>query len=107
MLKNIDKNVILNLKDQVSILENQVVSKTLVQNNSVGMTLFAFDKDTMISSHKSTGDAFVQILEGEATLTVGDIKHDLKEGETLIMPATIPHAVYAKEKFKMLLTVIF
>ncbi|MCI6271370.1 MAG: cupin domain-containing protein [Erysipelotrichaceae bacterium] len=107
MLKNIDKNVILNLKDQVSVLENQVVSKTLVQNNSVGMTLFAFDKDTMISSHKSTGDAFVQILEGEATLTVGDVKHDLKEGETLIMPATIPHAVYAKEKFKMLLTVIF
>ncbi len=107
MLKNIDKNVILNLKDQVSVLENQVVSKTLVQNNSVGMTLFAFDKDTMISSHKSTGDAFVQILEGEATLTVGDVKHNLKEGETLIMPATIPHAVYAKEKFKMLLTVIF
>lgn len=107
MLKNIDKNVILNLKNQVSVLENQVVSKTLVQNNSVGMTLFAFDKDTMISSHKSTGDAFVQILEGEATLTVGDVKHDLKEGETLIMPATIPHAVYAKEKFKMLLTVIF
>lgn len=107
MLKNIDKNVILNLKNQVSVLENQVVSKTLVQNNSVGMTLFAFDKDTMISSHKSTGDAFVQILEGEATLTVGDVKYDLKEGETLIMPATIPHAVYAKEKFKMLLTVIF
>ena len=107
MLKNIDKNVILNLKDQVSVLENQVVSKTLVQNKSVGMTLFAFDKDTLISSHKSTGDAFVQILEGEATLTVGDVKHDLKEGETLIMPATIPHAVYAKEKFKMLLTVIF
>lgn len=106
-IKNIELNKVLNLKDEVQFLPGQIVSKTLVQNQSVSLTVFSFDKETEISTHESNGDAMVFIIEGEGTFTVGNKKHLVKEGETLIMPANIPHAVFASEKMKMLLTVIF
>lgn len=107
MYKNIEKKKKLNLKDQVSYQSGQVVSKTLVQNEVVSITLFSFDKGEEISTHKSGGDAMVTVLEGKGRLTVGDEIFFLEAGETLIMPKDIPHAVYASEKFKMLLIVSF
>ena len=107
MYKNIEKQVKLALKDQVEYLEGQVVSKTLVQNNSVSMTLFSFDKGEEISTHSSGGDAMVTVLEGKGRFTVAEDVFYLEEGDTLIIPKGIPHAVYGEERFKMQLIVSF
>lgn len=107
MYKNIEKQVKLELKEQVEYLDGQVVSKTLVQNNLVSMTLFSFDKGEEISTHASGGDAMVTVLEGKGRFTVADEVFFLEEGESLIMPKGIPHAVYGEEKFKMQLVVSF
>ena len=107
MYKNIEKQVKLALKDQVEYLEGQVVSKTLVQNNSVSMTLFSFDKGEEISTHSSGGDAMVTVLEGKGRFTLAEDVFYLEEGDTLIMPKGIPHAVYGEERFKMQLIVSF
>ena len=87
--------------------KGQVISKTLVQNELVSVTIFCFDKDEEISTHASGGDAMVTVLEGKGRFTVGGEVFILEEGETLIMPKDIPHAVYGEERFKMLLTVVF
>lgn len=107
MYKNIEKQTKLQLKDQIDYQPGQVVSKTLVQNDTVSMTIFSFDKGEEISTHAAGGDAMVTVLEGTGRFTVGDEVFSLNEGETLIMPKDIPHAVYGEEKFKMQLTVSF
>ena len=107
MYKNIEKQTNLKLKDLVEYQPGQVISKTLVQNEAVSMTIFSFDKGEEISSHASGGDAMVTVLEGTGKFTVGGKEFILNEGETLIMPKGIPHAVYGEEKFKMQLTVSF
>ena len=107
MYKNIEKQVSLKLKDLVDYQKGQVVSKTLVQNEYVSMTLFSFDKGEEISTHASGGDAMVTVLDGTGRFTVGGEVFILNEGETLIMPKDVPHAVYGEERFKMQLTVSF
>lgn len=107
MYKNIEKNVKLHLKDQISYQPGQVVSKTLVQNDALSLTLFAFDKDEEISTHKSDGDAMVTVIDGKGKFTVGEDVFYLENEDTLIMPKAIPHSVYGEEKFKMILTVSF
>lgn len=107
MYKNIEKRTKLNLKDLVDYQNGQVVSKTLVQNDVVSMTLFSFDKGEEISTHASGGDAMVTVLDGTGRFTVGDNVFILNEGESLIMPKDIPHAVFGEEKFKMQLVVSF
>lgn len=107
MYKNIEKQMKLRLKDQIDYQPGQVASKTLVQNDKISMTIFSFDKGEEISTHASGGDAMVTVLEGTGRLTVGGEVFFLNEGETLIMPKNVPHAVYGEEKFKMQLTVSF
>ena len=107
MYKNIKKQVSLKLKDLIDYQEGQVVSKTLVQNELLSMTIFSFDKGEEISTHASGGDAMVTVLEGTGRFTVGGEVFILNEGETLIMPKDIPHSVYGEEQFKMQLTVSF
>lgn len=107
MYKNIEKKTKLNLKDLVDYQDGQVVSKTLVQNDVVSMTLFSFDKGEEISTHAAGGDAMVTVLDGTGRFTVGNDVFILNEGETLIMPKDIPHAVFGEEKFKMQLVVSF
>lgn len=106
LIKNIEFSNTLNLKDLVSYQEGQVISKTLAQTSAVNITLFSLDKNEGISSHVTPGDAMVQILDGTAEITIGDNIFTVKEGETIVMPSNIPHALQACEKFKMLLTVI-
>lgn len=106
-LRNIVHEKVLPLKDEIEWQEGQVVSKTLVQNGGVGITLFAFAAGEGISAHDSAGDALVQVLDGVGRFTVGDKEYFCKAGDALVMPALIPHAVYAPENFKMLLTVVF
>jgi len=107
MYKNIEKQAVLKLRDLVDYQKGQVVSKTLVQNDYVSMTLFSFDKGEEISTHASGGDAMVTVLEGIGRFTVGGEVFILNEGETIIMPKDVPHAVYGEERFKMQLTVSF
>lgn len=106
-IKNIDHEQVLSLAEQVTVLQGQVVSKTLAQNPFVSITLFAFAKGEEIGSHDSSGDAMVLVLEGTGQFTVDGTEYLLTAGEALIMPAKKPHAVFAKEDFKMMLTVIF
>lgn len=105
--KNINKAEILRLKEQVEYQAGQVVSKTLAQNSALSVTLFAFDKGEEISTHESGGDAMVTCLDGTGKITIDGVEYILHEGNTIVMPARHPHAVYGAEQFKMLLTVVF
>lgn len=107
LIKNIEHGAALPLSRQVQYLDGQIVSKTLAQSEHHSMTLFAFDKGEEISSHDSEGDAMVLALDGKGKITVGGAEHILSEGEAIVMPAQVPHAVFAAERFKMLLIVIF
>ena len=107
MMKNIAFSEVLTLKEQIQYQPGQVVSRTLVQNSAVSVTLFAFDKGEEISTHESGGDAFVTCLDGVGRITIDGVEYELHQGESIVMPAKHPHAVYGKEQFKMLLVVIF
>ena len=107
MIKNMDKAQVMVLKEQVSYQAGQVVSKTLAQNDALSVTLFAFDRDEEISTHESGGDAFVTCLDGVGKIPIDGMEYELHEGESIVIPATHPHAVYGKEQFKMLLVVVF
>ncbi len=107
LIKNIEHKTVLTLKDEVSYQKGQIVSKTLSQNDHHSLTLFAFDKDEEISTHESGGDAMVVALDGVGKITIEGTEYILNEGETIVMPAKKPHAVFAKEQFKMLLIVMF
>ncbi|MBC3515590.1 cupin domain-containing protein [Neobittarella massiliensis] len=106
-LKNIDKAAILTLKEQVDYQPGQVVSKTLAQNDALSITLFSFAAGEEISTHESGGDALVTCLDGVGRITIDGEPHLLHEGESIVMPAKHPHAVYGEENFKMLLVVVF
>ncbi len=106
-IKNMNHEEVLSLAGQVNAEDGQIVSKTLAQNKAVSVTLFAFAKGEEISTHDSIGDAMVTVLEGTGRFTVDGTDHLVHAGEVLIMPAKKPHAVYAEESFKMMLTVIF
>lgn len=106
-MKNIDYAKVVTLAEEIQVMPGQVVSKTLVQNSAVSVTLFAFSKGEEISAHESTGDAFVTVLEGVGRFTVGGVEHFVHAGEALVMPAHVMHAVYGEEDFKWMLTVIF
>ena len=107
ILKNIDLSKPQDLRALVSYQEGQIVSRTLVQNSAVSLTLFAFAKGEEIGSHASKGDAMVQVLDGMAQITIGETEYRLTAGQTIVMPAGVPHALLALEPFQMLLTVVF
>ena len=107
MYKNLPKQAVLQLKDLVQYQPGQVVSRTLVQNDRVSMTLFSFDQGEEISAHASGGDAMVTVLEGAGRFTIDGREHILEAGQSIVMPARKPHAVYGEERFKMLLMVVF
>lgn len=106
-MKNIAQSEVLMLREQISYQEGQVVSKTLTQNQTVSITLFSFAKGEEISTHESGGDAFVTCLDGIGKITIDGVEYLLHEGESIVMPAGHPHAVYGQEAFKMLLVVVF
>ena len=106
-MKNVSQSEVLTLKEQISYQEGQVVSKTLAQNDALSITLFSFAKGEEISTHKSGGDAFVTCLDGVGKITIDGVEYFLHEGESIVMPAGHPHAVYGEEQFKMLLVVVF
>lgn len=100
------KEVPVDLKNHISYADGSVVSKTLVNKKTGTLTLFAFDAGQGLSEHTAPFDAVVQILDGQAEITIGGRKVNAQTGELIIMPANIPHALHAPQKFKMLLTMI-
>ncbi len=95
-----------NLNEFISYADGAVVSKTLINKGIGNITLFSFDKDQELSEHTSPFDAVVHILDGEAEITIDGETKNVKTGEMIIMPANIPHALYARDKYKMLLTML-
>jgi quercetin dioxygenase-like cupin family protein len=94
------------LPAMVAYQDGAIVSRTLAQKNGGTVTLFAFDRGQALSEHSAPFDALVQVLEGEVELVIGGKKVPARAGQTVLMPATIPHAVNAPARFKMLLTMV-
>ncbi len=94
------------LGDLLDVIPGSVVSRTLHKTPAGTITLFAFDAGQGLSEHTAPFDAFVQVLEGETVLTIGGTPVAAAAGETVRMPAGVPHAVHASRGFKMLLTMI-
>lgn len=97
---------VMNFSDKVDYSTEGIVSKRVIQKDKGNVTLFAFDKGQKLSEHSAPFDAMVQVLEGKAEIMINRIPYELTAGQAIIMPANIPHAVDAVEKFKMLLTMI-
>ena len=83
-----------------------IVSKNVLKRANGNISLFAFDKGEGLSTHTAPFDAMVQVLEGKARIVIDGTPYDLEAGESIIMPANLPHSVEATERFKMLLTMI-
>ncbi|HHF7059911.1 TPA: cupin domain-containing protein [Streptococcus mutans] len=105
-IDKIQHSQVLDLKTEVPIEEEQMLSKTLVQRKDLGMTIFSLDKDQEIGRHSSPGDAMVNVLSGLAKITIDEEVFEVAAGQTIVMPANIPHSLYAKEAFQMLLVVV-
>ncbi len=96
----------LELKELISYQDGAVVSKTLIDRGRGTITLFSFDKGQGLSEHTAPFDAFVQIVDGTAEVTISGTSHAVRAGEIIIMPADRPHSLRATERFKMLLVMI-
>lgn len=101
-----EHSTVFRFKEKVDYSPEGIVSKRVIDRPVGTVTLFAFDKGQRLSTHSAPYDAMVQVIEGEAEIVISDQPFHLGPGETIIMPAGIPHAVNATEKFKMILTMI-
>jgi len=100
------KGVAFKAADHVAYIDGAAVSKTLIKKDIGTVTLFAFEAGQGLSEHTAPFDALVQILDGEALITIGGEPQTVTTGEMIIMPANVPHALQAKKAFKMLLVMI-
>ena len=94
------------LGELVAYQDGAIVSRTLAKRNGGTLTLFAFDAGQALSEHSAPFDAIVQILDGEVELKIGGDEVLARAGQTVMMPANIPHGVVARGRFKMLLMMI-
>lgn len=92
--------------EKVDYSPEGIISKRVIDRPVGTVTLFSFDKDQRLSTHSAPYDAMLQVIEGTAEIVINDVPFNLATGDTIIMPAGIPHAVKATEKFKMVLTMI-
>jgi quercetin dioxygenase-like cupin family protein len=97
---------VLHLKDLVEYQDGTVASRMIVNRKVGSITLFSFDEDEGLSEHTAPFDAVVTILDGECEVWVAGTTYQMKEGETIIFPAHVPHALSAVKRFKMMLTMI-
>lgn len=94
------------VNDVIDYSSQSVVSKTILKLPSGNITLFSFDSGEGLSEHSSPHEAFVHIIDGSAEITIDGKPHNVKKGESIILPANIPHALKANEAFKMILVMI-
>lgn len=102
----ISKGTPFHLTDGIAYAEDSVVSKTILKKDSGNVTLFSFDQGQGLSEHTAPFDAIVQVLDGSAEIRIGGEDRTVVAGNMIIMPADVPHALQAKERFKMLLIMI-
>lgn len=105
-MSNFNHSTVINFKEDISYAENSVVSKKVLEKATGNITLFAFDKGQKLSEHSAPFDAMVQCVEGTVEIIIDKKPYVLTQGQTIIMPANVPHAVNAVEQFKMLLTMV-
>lgn len=94
------------ISDLIEYQKDSVVSKTLIKKEKGTITIFAFDKEQGLSEHTAPFDALVQVVDGKADILLNGQSNIVSKGEMIIMPANIPHALKAIEKFKMMLVMI-
>ena len=92
--------------DVIDYADGSIVSRQIIQRKNGNITLFSFDKGQRLSEHKAPFDALILIIDGEAEVRINSVPFKLIAGQTIIMPANVPHAVNATERFKMVLTMI-
>jgi quercetin dioxygenase-like cupin family protein len=105
-MSTLPKSEILNLAALVDYQTGAVVSRQVTKSADGNVTLFAFDQGQELSEHTSPFDAFVHVLDGEVEINISGQLYGLKAGDGIIIPANAPHALIARQKFKMLLTMI-
>ena len=106
MSNEFEKGKSFSYNKSITYAEKAVVSKHILKKESGNISLFAFDKDEGLSEHTTPFDALVFIVEGKADIIIDGISNILEAGESIIMPANVPHALKAVEQFKMVLTMI-
>ena len=107
MEKNIfDPGNVFRFNESVDYSTDGIISKRVLDRPVGTVTLFSFDKGQRLSTHSAPFDAMVQVIEGDAEIIINEVQYMLKTGDSIIMPAGIPHSVFATEKFKMILTMI-
>lgn len=97
---------VLDIQSLLQYQDSAIVSRVMLKKKTGNITVFAFDKGQELSEHTTPFDAMVQIIDGKAKVIIDGKPHKLSAGQMIIMPANIPHALYADEKFKMILTMI-
>jgi quercetin dioxygenase-like cupin family protein len=102
----VPKSQVLKLADLVSYQDGSVVSRQITKAEAGNVTLFAFDAGQELSEHTAPFDALVEILDGEAEISISGMSYALNAGDAIVMPANQPHAVKGTKRFKMLLTMI-
>ncbi len=105
-METVEKSKIFRVSESIKYASGSIVSKVIAKQQGGNITLFAFDRGQALSEHSAPFDALVQIVEGDAEIIINKVPYHLKSGESIIMPANIPHAVSATGKFKMQLTMI-
>ena len=104
--KSFETAKVFRFNKEVDYSENGIVSKRVLEKKTGNVSLFAFDKGQSLSEHTAPFDAMIQVVEGTAQVIINKQPFTVSIGETIIMPANIPHAVYAIDRFKMVLTMI-
>ncbi len=100
------KSVVINVEDLLDYQEGAVVSREIIRKETGTVTIFSFDKGEGLSEHTAPFDAMVQVIDGKAEIIISGEKNILERGDMIIMPADEPHALYALERYKMILTMI-
>jgi quercetin dioxygenase-like cupin family protein len=104
--EKIEQGVPFVFTNSISYQADGIVSKRIIQKEKGNVTLFTFDTGQKLSEHTAPFDALVQVLQGSAEIVIGGYPNQLIAGQSIIMPANVPHAVNANEQFTMLLTMI-
>ena len=100
---NFENTKIYKLAQAVEYTDGGIVSKQVIKTSGGNGTLFSFDKGQGLSEHSAPFDAMVQVLDGKGTIMIDGKPYSLEAGEMIIMPANVPHAIKAEERFKMML----
>jgi len=101
-----EKAKVFSFEESVDYSEGGIVSKTVLKKQTGNISLFSFDKGEALSEHTAPFDAMIQVVDGRGEIIIDGKSHFLDAGQVIIMPANIPHAVKAVDRFKMVLTMI-